>query len=749
MFRHAGVMLEMLQTMSLSIIYRLLLLGFVLSGICHAGVPPRVLILFSNDRLLPANQEVEKGLRRAFENGEKTSSVDLFAEFLDAVRFPGPEQSAAMEEFLRGRHRDTPPVAWIALGPQALDFLMQRRDSLFPGTPIVFGALHTRQVSALTDRRGLAGRPMDWSITPLMEQLPEIRAGVRKILLVSGAADFDRVRHEEALAQAEPFRGRYEIETSHGEPLDDLLDRVARLPKDTLVIYLSYFQTPDGRTLLPRSVAGWLAEKSSVPVLCLYETYVGTGVLGGAMIPFEEEGRAIGAIARRVVEGESAEAIGILPPGKPRWIIDDRAMVRHDWNKHNLPPASEIRFRKLSLWEAHRTAVLIGAVVLLLQSALIIGLLAVRARQRRAESEKQLSEARFSKVFSASPVSISLIRQADGRIVDANPAWERLTGMSRTEALGKTHLELGFAFEEPGEQQFLEQLASGKPLRDFEQRLRIPNGSSRLLSVSAELANLHGEPCYISMAKDITDIQEAEEARQKLQQASRLGMLGELTASIAHEVNQPLGAILSNTDAATMLMDRPDPPLDEIREILSDIRRDDMRASEVIRQVRSMVARGETDRVPLDPGELARGVAAMIRHDCRARSISLTCDVAENLPEICGEKVRIEQVLLNLLLNAMDALKDAAPDERNIRLAVATTQDGLVDISVTDSGAGIPPDLMARIFESFFTTKSEGMGLGLALSRSIAEAHGGSLLARNAPGGGACFHLILPTSHDS
>jgi PAS domain S-box-containing protein len=721
---------------------------FVLPCLALAEAPPRVLLLFSNDRLLPANQEMEKGLRRAFEEGGKTSSVDLYAEFLDAVRFPSPDQSAAMEEYLRGRHSDAPPDAWIALGAQSLDFLMQRRDTLFPGTPIVVGGIDTSQIASLTDRRGLTGRPMDWSIIPILEQLPEMRPEIRKILLVSGAAEFDRKSHQRALADAEPFGDRYEIESSQGEPLDDLLERVSRLPKDTLVIYLNYFQAPDGRHLLPRDVAGWLAAKSSVPVLGFYETYVGTGVMGGALIPFEEEGHAVGAIARRLVEGEDAEAIGIQPPGQPRWILDERAMRRYGWKKRELPSGAEVRFRELPLWQAHRTEIIIVAAALLLQTALIIGLLAARARERRAENEKRMSETRFSKVFTASPVSISLIRQADGRIVDANPAWERLTGVSRDEALGKTHLELGFGFEEPGEERFLAHLASGKPLRDFEQRLRMPNGSFRLLSVSAELANLHGEPCFISMANDITDILEAEEARKKLHQASRLGMLGELTASIAHEVNQPLGAILSNADAATMLMERPNPPLDEIREILSDIRRDDMRASEVIRQVRSMVMRGETDRLPLDPGELARGVAAMVRHDCKSRSISLTCDAAENLPEIYGEKVRIEQVLLNLLLNAMDALKEVAPDGRRIRLAVAPTMDGMVEISVTDSGPGIPTDLMERIFENFFTTKGEGMGLGLALSRSIAEAHGGKLFARNAPGGGASFHLILPVDHE-
>jgi signal transduction histidine kinase len=169
-----------------------------------------------------------------------------------------------------------------------------------------------------------------------------------------------------------------------------------------------------------------------------------------------------------------------------------------------------------------------------------------------------------------------------------------------------------------------------------------------------------------------------------------------------------------------------------------------MRASEVIRQVRSMVAHGETRMVPLHPGELAQGVVAMVRHDCRRRLISLDCDIADNLPQVCGEKVRIEQVLLNLLLNAMDSLQHVGPDNRHIRMAVALADDGMVDISVSDSGPGIPPDLMERIFENFFSTKSDGMGLGLALSRSIAESHGGKLLARNAPEGGACFHLILP-----
>ena len=719
-------------------------IGLAILQPCLARERPRVLILFSNDRLLPANQELEKGLRKAFTGESGDPRADLFGEFIDAVRFPEPDLSDAMEQFLKARHRSKPPAVCITVGPQALDFMMRRRNAIFPGVPVVFGGVTAPQVAALPSPNGLAGRPMDWSITPLLEKLPEMQPGIRKLLLITGAAEFDGIRHAEAMAQIEPFRSRYEFQTSQGEDLERVLERVSKLTDDTLVFYLTYFSTPDGRTMVPVEIAGRVAKASRVPVVCVFDTYIGSGVLGGPVLPFDEEGLAIGEIARRVIEGEDPLKIGILPSGSPRLVFDERAMNRFRWKRADLPKGSEVRFREPSLWEAHRTGALVGCGAMVLQSALIIGLFAARTRQRTAENERRLSESRFTGVFEGSPVSISIIRQSDGRIVDVNPAWERTTGVSRDEALDRTHLEMGFEFESSSNERFLEYLASGKALRDFEQRLRMPNGTSRLLSVSTELLNLRGEPCYVSMAQDITDRQEAEDARQQLSQASRLGILGELTASIAHEVNQPLGAILSNAEAAEIMMSSANPPLDEIRAILSDIRRDDLRASAVILQVRSMVAREETRMIPLDPGMLATGVAGLVRHDCKRRGISLSCQVADKLPKVRGEKGQLEQVLLNLLLNAMDAVKEVLQADRSIRITVETTEDERVDIAVTDSGPGIPNEILPRIFENFFTTKDDGMGLGLALSRSIAEAHGGYLVAENAPDGGAVFHFILP-----
>jgi signal transduction histidine kinase len=245
------------------------------------------------------------------------------------------------------------------------------------------------------------------------------------------------------------------------------------------------------------------------------------------------------------------------------------------------------------------------------------------------------------------------------------------------------------------------------------------------------------------------------EARRNLTAMAHLdrrAAMGELATSLAHELSQPLNAILQNAGVAQMLLTANTVPaaLDEITEIISDIRKDDLRASEVIRRMRGLLQKHELETRPVDLNEVAQDTVAIVRPDARSRQIDVELELSAHVSPVLGDRVHLQQVLLNLLMNAMDAVGGEPPERR--RVVVSTTQvDGDVRLAVVDTGIGIPADDVAQIFEPFYTTKSagNGMGMGLAIARSIVEAHGGRLAAENNPGGGTTVLFSLPVSPTS
>ena len=230
--------------------------------------------------------------------------------------------------------------------------------------------------------------------------------------------------------------------------------------------------------------------------------------------------------------------------------------------------------------------------------------------------------------------------------------------------------------------------------------------------------------------------------------ASRLAIVGELSASIAHEINQPLGAILSNADAAELLLESESPPLDEVRKILGDIRNDDLRASDIIRHLRLLTRKQVMQMEPLDVNEVSGEVVRLMEPEARRRNVSLCTEFTAVPGTILGDRVHLQQVLMNLILNAMEAMADTPESERDLLVRTATNGQRRVQISVTDSGRGIPPEKLPRLFESFFTTKENGMGLGLAIVRSIIDSHQGQIFAENNSDMGATFRFDFPVSDE-
>ena len=231
--------------------------------------------------------------------------------------------------------------------------------------------------------------------------------------------------------------------------------------------------------------------------------------------------------------------------------------------------------------------------------------------------------------------------------------------------------------------------------------------------------------------------------RAELAHAARLATMGQLTATIAHEVNQPLGAILANVATADMLLSNEKASRDEIRQILADIRGDSVRASEVIKRLRTLLTRRELVREHIDIADAILEVLAIVRREARRRRVELSFMPDPNLPRVVGDRVHLQQVVLNLVLNAMDAMADTHVRARRVLIHATRRPEGDLEVAVRDFGHGIPGDGVARLFQSFYTTKEQGMGLGLSICRSIVEAHGGRIWAESSAQG-ATFRFTLP-----
>jgi C4-dicarboxylate-specific signal transduction histidine kinase len=252
----------------------------------------------------------------------------------------------------------------------------------------------------------------------------------------------------------------------------------------------------------------------------------------------------------------------------------------------------------------------------------------------------------------------------------------------------------------------------------------------------------------IGVSIDITPqkIAEAEARRyhEEVGHLSRVAAVGELAASIAHELNQPLSGIISNAAAGQRFIARGNVDLQEIRDLLGDIMADGRRAGDVIRGIQSMVRKGVPGRQRVNLNDLVMRVARMVKADAMLRSCALETLLEPDLPEIEADPIQLQQVLLNLVINAFDAMHDTPLLRRKVVIATDRNADGAIRTSVRDYGVGISEEARARLFDHFFTTKAQGLGMGLAIVRSIVESHAGSIAAENADGGGARFHFTLP-----
>jgi len=297
-------------------------------------------------------------------------------------------------------------------------------------------------------------------------------------------------------------------------------------------------------------------------------------------------------------------------------------------------------------------------------------------------------------------------------------------------------------------------LASGK---DYEVEYRVSLADGQICWIASRgrvERDANGKPIRIRGV--VLDVSKRRGTEMELQQlhnqlihTSRVTMMGQLASALAHELNQPLGAILRNAEAAEIFLQHDPPDLDELRAILADIRKDDQRAGDVIERLRALLKRRSIQTRALAVSDLLSNAATLTRADAVARHITLEIEDATGLPAVMGDRVHLQQVLLNLIINAMDAVDGAPAERRRVVVRARRFDAHAVEVEVSDCGHGIPSEKLSQVFEPFYTTKENGTGIGLPISRTIVEAHGGRIRAGNNADHGATFRFTLPAAEES
>jgi PAS domain S-box-containing protein len=301
---------------------------------------------------------------------------------------------------------------------------------------------------------------------------------------------------------------------------------------------------------------------------------------------------------------------------------------------------------------------------------------------------------------------------------------------------------------------FIERAPRDAGDRELEHRLMMPDGSVKYLRVVAHaLGDEAGEVSFIGAVMDVSAAKRAEEAvhdaQAALAQVTRMATLGELTAWIAHEVSQPLTGVVTNGAACLRWLDRAVPALDEARSSVVEMISDAKRAGDVVQRIRAIAKRTEPEKARLDINELIHDVARLVEREAAAYGASLDLELEPALPAVIGDRVQLQQVMINLVINAFQAMSSTTDRPRELLIRSQRYGDGRVLVAVVDSGIGVEAKNADKLFKTFFTTKPSGMGMGLSICRSIVEAHGGQVSAVNNAGLGATFQLILPSEEST
>lgn len=583
--------------------------------------PKRVILLHSFGPDVKPWSDYAKAIRNQL-NQQSPWPLALSEHSLLSARSDDENSEVSFVQYLRALYSKKQPDLIVSIGAPAAAFVQRHRQELFPAVPMLLTIVDQTRVrySALTENDAVVAVAIDY--LSAFKNIVRVLPGTKSVVVITGNSPIEKYWKNEISRQVAPLADRIELKWTNDLSFENILQRASTSPPNTAIFWELMVVDAAGVPYEEEAALAKLRSVATAPIFSYTDAFFGHDIVGGPQVPVLEAGRQTAEVAIRILGGEKAGDIKTPPVGMGAPKFDWRQLQRWNIKESNLPPNSEIYFRDVSAWDRYRWQIIAIVLTILIQSALILGLLYQRNRRQKAEIESK-------------------------------------------------------------------------------QRM-------------SELAHMNRQTVASGMS-----------------------------AAITHEVNQPLSAILNNAETAEIILNSDNPNLTELRNIINEIRSEDWRASEIIRRLRSLISKGIVDFRPIDLNKIVREAIEIAAIQARADDIGIRQDLATEQLPVLGDAIQLQQVVMNLAMNSIDAVNQCLKPQKDIIAQTTRVDDWTIEFSISDSGSGIDPDKLSEIFKPFFTTKSNGMGMGLSIAKIIIESHGGKIWAENGANGGVVFRFRL------
>jgi len=725
----------------------------------------RILMVYSHNPNAPGvvafTGQLKAAVREQFHTG-----LDFYDEYLDVDRFPYSTHSVQLTRYFAEKYQRFRPDAILAEGSPALRFVVDRLRGLFPDVPVVYGGTFEPVVDFSSLPANVVGRRQPLPFASAYSLARALQPDAERVVVVGGASPTDSLLIAEARRQITPLLEGTKLVVYQDWSYEGLIDSLRHVPPRTLVLFSDFSRDQRGRRFIPGDLIASLARVASVPTYGIARNWVGDGIVGGGVMDFGDDGTRTGRLLVRVLRRAPNEPMPSSEVAANLLVVDWRQMQRWGLSEDRLPPNTEVLFRPPSTWERYRSEIL-AVVALVIVESLLIALLLVEQKRRvsaqlavegqvvyervmraltaelvsrsPAEVPVALEEA-LPKVarFAGATAAVLAITPDDASAVAPCLVWTEAEDsvrrcVSRADALSAIdghHLEIPL---------IVEQVTYGiLELYRTRDMAWSPDMATRIGAMGDLIA------AALARARSRRAL---EQTRGQVEHMARVATVSGLATAVSHEMRQPLAAIRMNAEAGNLFLARTPPDVEEAREALQAIVRDDVRASEVVEHFRAFLRKQDPISTTVDLNEVCRNTAKLVEHEVTGRRARLVLRLGGDVPPVRGDPVQLQQVLINLTLNALDAVSASTVD-REAAISTATS-NGDVEVHVSDTGPGLSAAVQQRLFEPFFSTKPHGLGMGLTIVRSIVERHHGTLRAENRSVGGALFTVTLPAGQTS